>query len=82
MTTEEYKQELISIVDIKNEFITGDDGYVYYWPEGNRGCLSSFQLRIIADELDNRNEKWDKQITEYINNHNNPKSNEPTSFED
>lgn len=50
---------------ILNDFITGDDGYKIYWPEGFQGGgFSSWLLRLIADELDKANEDWDKHIQE------------------
>mgnify|MGYP006298727631 CR=1 FL=1 len=46
-----------------NEFVTAADGYVYYWPSGFAGgCFNAQMLRELADELDKRNEEWDKQV--------------------
>jgi hypothetical protein len=39
-----------------------DDGYWYYWPEGMNGCLSSENLREIADRLDEKNKAWDDEV--------------------
>jgi hypothetical protein len=50
-----------------NEFVTLDDGFVYYWPSGFAGgALSAYQLREIADELDRRNEAWQADINKYF----------------
>jgi hypothetical protein len=61
LTTPE--MDLIDKIDELGEFITGDDGYVCYAPNG-WGLLSSWELRTIADELDKRNETWNKQVIE------------------
>jgi hypothetical protein len=44
------------------DWVTGDDGFVVYWPEVNRGAHSAWSLRAIADELDRRNAAWAAQI--------------------
>lgn len=51
---------------IKDKLITLDDGYLYFWPVKNEGAYSAHDLREIADELDRRNEPWDKQVNEYF----------------
>lgn len=38
-----------------------DDGFQYFWIK-NRGALSAFDLRVIADELDRRNKEWKETI--------------------
>ena len=53
---EDYKAKLIAAIDAHQGFDTDVDGYTYYWPAANKGHYSSVQLRIIADELDRRNE--------------------------
>lgn len=53
---------------IEGDFITNDDGYEVFWPEGNHGYYDPFVLRAIADELDKRNGPWDDQINEYFEN--------------
>ncbi len=59
--------DLINKVKALNEFITLDDGFVYYWPAGHAGgALSSHQLREIADELDRRNAPWQADINKYF----------------
>lgn len=45
-----------------NDWITGDDGFVVYWPVMSRGGFSASMLRAIADELDRRNAAWAGQI--------------------
>lgn len=46
---------------VEADIVAGDDGYYVYWPEG-RGFLGADALRIIADELDRRNEEWHAQV--------------------
>ena len=69
-------KNLIQLIVDRDEFVTLEDGYVYWWPTlkvvkhesggttGGGGALSSETLRTIADELDRRNAEWDKQIQE------------------
>ena len=59
------QQELIQRIDESGDFVTLDDGFVYYWPSGN-GSLAAYVLRWIADELDKRNKEWNKQINDYF----------------
>jgi hypothetical protein len=44
------------------DIVTGDDGYEYYWPQADHGAYSSFDLRTIADYLDELNKGWDEQV--------------------
>ena len=58
-------EELISRIP-PDEFVTGDDGYVVYWPTDKRGgALSAWVLRVIADYLDARNAAWDAIVMSY-----------------
>jgi hypothetical protein len=51
-------EELISRIP-PDEFVTGDDGCVVYWPSYKYGgALSAWELRVIADYLDARNAAW------------------------
>jgi hypothetical protein len=50
---------------IEKDLVTLEDGFIYFWASRN-GALNSQQLRQIADELDKRNEKWQKQLNEYF----------------
>jgi hypothetical protein len=54
------KARLIAAAEKHGDFVTGDDGYVMYWP-GTRstGGWSAWMLRALADELDRRNAEWD-----------------------
>ena len=62
-TPEEYRERVIKLSDDKKEFVTDVDGFVYWWPEGTTsGHLAAFHLRWLADELDKRNEEWQKQV--------------------
>lgn len=55
----------IILEHIEPDMVVGDDGYYYYWPT-TPGAFSEYTLRVIADELKARNEKWDKRIEEYF----------------
>jgi hypothetical protein len=68
------KEKLIQILVERDEFVTLEDGYVYWWPThehvkhsdgsmtGGGGALAAWQLKTIAEELDRRNAEWDKII--------------------
>lgn len=60
------KARLISTCEKRREFVTFEDGYVYFWP-GNcmHGALPAWALRALADELDRRNAPWDALIEQY-----------------
>lgn len=47
-----------------------EDGFWYYDPDEktHRGYLRAFELRFIAEKLDELNEPWRKQINEYFDN--------------
>ena len=66
-TTEKYRQRIIAIGDERKEFVTDVDGFIYWWPNGSpHGHLASHHLRWLADELDRRNESWQKQVDDYF----------------
>jgi hypothetical protein len=67
MNTEDVIKRFIENEDNAGNFIYLDDGYLY-WDAGN-GALSSWALRALADELDKRNEAWDKQLNEHFQNY-------------
>jgi hypothetical protein len=46
---------------ISDELVTGDDGYVVWWPS-DKGAINAWQLRVIADYLDERNKPWDEIV--------------------
>lgn len=58
-TTEELKARIIRTSDERGDFLTGDDGYVYYDPRNGQGFMAAWVLRHLADELDRRNAQWD-----------------------
>lgn len=65
--TESYAERVLRISTERNEFLTGDDGYVVWWPDGStHGALVAAELRILAAELDRRNAAWDKQVQEEL----------------
>lgn len=57
---------IIAASDEHGDFVTGDDGFVVFWPEGQRGAFEAWHLRIIADELDRRNAPWAAQIDQFF----------------
>lgn len=60
---DEERARVVSISTQREEFVTFEDGYCHWWPAGSpNGALSSWHLRVLADELDRRNQRWDKQI--------------------
>ena len=64
LTQEEIKAMSAGTVKIPpEEIVTLDDGFKYYWPDDSRnGAYSSATLRDIADQLDEMNMDWQKQI--------------------
>ncbi len=56
------RQRRMSLLDARKSLVTGDDGYVVFWPTSNVGAYTSYDLREIADELDGRNAAWDAFI--------------------
>ncbi|MEM9512870.1 MAG: hypothetical protein AAF978_09365 [Cyanobacteria bacterium P01_E01_bin.48] len=60
-TPAQHRAHIISVATL-HDIDTSDDGYCYFFTQ--RGALSAADLRIIADELDRRNEAWDKQVKE------------------
>jgi hypothetical protein len=63
MNNQEEAARIIAISDSRGSFVVGDDGYVVYWPDARDiGACNSWELRVIADELDRRNAAWDEQV--------------------
>jgi hypothetical protein len=58
----EEEERLIQKMDEAGDLITGDDGYLVFWPKESRGAFNAFSLRVIADTLDRRNKVWDEQV--------------------
>lgn len=58
-------ERIIEVAEKHKEFVTLEDGFVYYWPSKG-GALTPYHLRTLADELDRRNEAWQKQIEEFF----------------
>lgn len=56
---------IVKIADKRGEFVTENDGFTYWWPQG-QGFLSAHHLRELADELDRRNAAWEAQLNEYF----------------
>ena len=65
------RERIVGLAESRGEFVTDVDGFVYYWPDGScSGHLSSYHLRLLADELDKRNESMNQQIQQYFESHN------------
>lgn len=62
---DERAAKLISKCDEHRDFISGDDGYIVYWPAMRHGALGSWGLRVIAQELDQRNKEWDERSQQF-----------------
>ena len=60
---EAFKQRVIEILLKREEIIMDVDGCYYYLPNSeSRGHMSSYQLRIIADYLDEINKPLEDQL--------------------
>lgn len=60
---EEERNRVVSLSTLREEFVTFSDGYVQWWPDGSpHGGLSSWHLRVIANELERRNRVWDARV--------------------
>lgn len=58
---------IVEMADTAGEFITGDDGFVVYWPTNKRGgYYAAHDLRALADELDRRNAAWEAELNAYF----------------
>lgn len=67
MIKHDYQKHVVETAAERGEFVTLEDGYLYYWPnKENLGALDSSTLRLLADELDTRNKPWDDKINEYF----------------
>lgn len=58
--------EIIRKSEANGDFVTGDDGFVVFWPEGQCGGFEAWHLRVIADELDRRNASWQAEISSFF----------------
>lgn len=67
-TREELKAKMERISTERKQFITLEDGYVYFWPTGP-GAASASELRMLAEILDEKNAKWDAQVKEDLGYH-------------
>lgn len=47
---------------LEEDWVTAEDGYVLWFPREGKGGLTAYQLRLIANELDRRNDEWDMQV--------------------
>lgn len=56
---------LVQMASENGDFVTGDDGFVFFWPKGCNGGLSEWMLRALADEIERRNAPWAAQLEQY-----------------
>lgn len=61
---EETKKRIIQKLEECDCFAPLDCGYIHFWPACGGVAMSAAVLRFIADEIDRRNEEWDKQVQE------------------
>ena len=64
----EESKRIIDLCEMRGDFVTEVDGFVYWWPDLVDGHMNSSHLRIIADELDKRNKPMQKSIDDYFKN--------------
>jgi hypothetical protein len=58
---------IVELAEKYAEFITGDDGFVVYWPTKEfGGSYTAHDLRSLADELDRRNAAWEAELKAYF----------------
>ncbi len=51
----------ISMMLKRGELVRDDAGYMVYWPN-DHGCFTAYELRLLADYLDELNKGWDEQV--------------------
>lgn len=56
---EQFRQQVVKSVE--SDFVAAEDGYFYWFPSPG-GMMSEEALRVVADELQKRNAKWDAQV--------------------
>lgn len=59
-------ERLIELCDKQGDFVTGEDGYVVFWPSAGGGAFSEWVLRALADELEKRNAAWHAKVMEEL----------------
>ncbi len=59
-------ERLVALAQEKGDFVTGDDGFVFFWPTGCRCGLAEWELRVLANELERRNADWSAKMDEYF----------------
>lgn len=59
------KPKIVQMAEDADEFVKLEDGFVYYWPN-KPGAITAHELRFLADELDNRNAEYVKELIEYF----------------
>jgi hypothetical protein len=51
---------------VKQHIVTLEDGYYYYEPPIKGGVFGAWELRVIADYLDELNKPWDAEVQAYF----------------
>jgi hypothetical protein len=78
---EEERKRVIEVTESRGDFVTAEDGFVYFWPTGSvHGCIASVQLRWLADELDRRNKQWEDQVNAFFSRDNQNNAFSETGF--
>lgn len=60
---------IVKLAFNNNEIVCCEDGFYRYWPNESRslGAMNSYDLRQLADYLDEVNEPWQKTLNDYFN---------------
>jgi hypothetical protein len=59
-------ERVAQLADERGDFVTGEDGFVVWWPRVVNGSLNAAELRILADELDRRNAEWASVVAQEL----------------
>ncbi len=63
------KEHILNIREkCQRDIETLDDGYKCWWPLHGSGYMTAFDLRIIADYLDELNKDWDTLVKKELSN--------------
>lgn len=54
------------IAAVADDILCDVDGFFYYFPKNAGASLSSWMLRGIANELDRRNEPWERELDKHF----------------
>lgn len=60
------REKILEKANFNKDIYQEVDGFYVYGPTVFRGFMQSYHLRIIADELDRRNEPWQQHLDHYL----------------